>query len=150
MPDIPVRLTSGVLTYRRSPSGQTLLAQVDCTVLREPQADRVVRELEPLVRRFRGRIALRVSGVVNFSCAWINALVHLSRACAQQGGRLVIFGGHRAFTELIRNTGLDRNLRLASTQDNAMRLLGEPAPGLLDRAGRWLARAANPPHPAPA
>lgn len=149
MRDIPMRLTGGVLSYRRGPSGRTLLAEVDCTVLREAQAARVLRELEPLVERFRGRVAIRVSGVVNFSCAWINALIDLSRACAARGGRLVVFGGHRAFTDLVRRTGLDRDLRLARTQDQAMRLLGEPAPTWASRAGAWLVRVANPLQPAP-
>lgn len=141
----PIRFTTGGLTFRRTPSGRALVASVDCTVLWDAQSERLLQDLRPLCTRFGGRLALEVSGVVNFSCAWINALVDLSDRCARAGGRLVLVGAHREFTRLIRRAGLDRRIEIARSEAEALRRLGEPGFGPITRLAHWIASQLNRP-----
>ncbi len=139
MQSIPIRLTTGGITFRRTPSGRALVAAVECTALWDAQTERLLHDLRPLCARFGGRLAVEVSGVVNFSCAWINALVDLSDRCARAGGRLVVFGAHREFTRIIRRTGLDRRIDVVRTESEALHRLGEPGFGPVARLTHWLA-----------
>lgn len=138
MVDMPIRFSTGGLSYRRTPSGRALVAAVDCTVLWDAQAERVLHDLDPMCARFQGRLAVEVSGVVNFSCAWLNALMELSERCAKAGGRLVVVGAHSEFTRVVRKTGLTRHIDIVRTEAEAMHRLGEPGFGPLTRVGRWL------------
>jgi|GEM_PF-6232107 len=138
MADMPIRFTTGGLNYRRTPSGRALVAAVESTALWDAQAERVLHELDPLCTRFQGRLAVEVSGVVNFSCAWLNALVELSERCAAAGGRLVVVGAHREFNRVVRRTGLARRIDVVRTEAEALHRLGEPGFGPLTRLGGWL------------
>lgn len=139
MPHTPIRFITGELTCRRTPSGRALLAAIECTALGDAQSERLLHDLRPLCTRFGGRLALEVSGVVNFSCAWINALLDLSDRCTRAGGRLVLVGPHREFTRLIRRTGLHRRIDIARSTADAFHRLGEPGFSPITRLAHWLA-----------
>lgn len=126
-----------MFTFRRV--GQVGVVTLVCPALRERQASLLTNYLADLADRLRGKLVLEVSGVRSFSCAWINAMIELSRRCVGHGGELMIVGLSAPARKLMNRTGLLAHLRVERSQAVALRLLGAPVldPWRLTVA-RWL------------
>jgi len=107
--------------------------------LREAHAAQLGPELIALARLTGGRLALDMTQVTDFSCAWINAMLAASQHCEQFGGRLAIMSLNPRLENLLRETGLHRQLYLAGSVKEALQRFANAASrsegvGL----GRWL------------
>lgn len=107
--------------------------------LREAHAAQLGPELIALARLTGGRLALDMTQVTDFSCAWINAMLAASQHCEQFGGRLAIMSLNPRLENLLRETGLHRQLYLAGSVKEALHRFATAASrsegaGL----GRWL------------
>lgn len=107
--------------------------------LREAHAAQLGPELIALARLTGGRLALDMTQVTDFSCAWINAMLAASQHCEQFGGRLAIMSLSPRLESLLRETGLHRQLYLAGSVKEALQRFANSASrseggGL----GRWL------------
>lgn len=107
--------------------------------LREAHAAQLGPELIALARLTGGRLALDMTQVTDFSCAWINAMLAASQHCEQFGGRLAIMSLSPRLESLLRETGLHRQLYLAGSVKEALHRFATTASrsegaGL----GRWL------------
>lgn len=85
------------------------------------------RYFSELARQSQGRVVLELSGVVRFSCAWINTLIRMTRQCDEMGGRLVVCGLSPIATRLVRTTGISKHLNIAGSRREALRMHGEPS-----------------------
>ncbi|CAG0962177.1 hypothetical protein PHYC_00786 [Phycisphaerales bacterium] len=101
--------------------GDAAIVSLACPTIHEPQAKVMGRYLRQLIGEVGGRLVLEVAGVGRFNCSWINTLIELSRQCEKLGGRLFVLGIPPREQDLIRSTGLDRYLNLATTRAEAMR-----------------------------
>ena len=111
------------------PIEHALLTSVLVSSIREHEA----ASLEPLLLRAadqcRGHLALNLAQVSSFSCAWINALLALTRRCESLGGQLAIFGLSLHAESFLRSTGLHKQLHLYRGRDNALAAVGlAPSP----------------------
>lgn len=137
--------------------GKVSVVAVNFPVIRERQAQLLERPLSDIVDMARGRLAMDLSQVGTFSCAWINSLIALTRRCRSQGGDLVLFSVEPASARTIRDTGLLAHLTLQRDKLAALRHLGEePAGGWRLAVARMLdlpvaiPEAASMPEPASA
>jgi anti-anti-sigma factor len=73
---------------------------------------------------FSGRLALDMSMVNDFTCAWINALLELDRRCWEHGGQLCLFGLRRELHDVLRQTGLDQSLQVRPDERQALAAIG--------------------------
>lgn len=89
----------------------------------DKDAAMLARYLSDVASRNNHRLILHLAGVEQFSCAWINALIGLSKRCAQMRGGLVLVGLSRPNLRLLRSTGLMRYFMVATTEDEAAKLL---------------------------
>lgn len=107
--------------------------------LREAHAAQLGPELVALARLTGGRLALDMTQVTDFSCAWINAMLGAAQHCEQFGGRLALMSLSPRLENLLRETGLHRQLYLAGSVKEALQRFANSASrsegsGL----GRWL------------
>jgi anti-anti-sigma factor len=106
--------------------GPATIASLACPQLHEEQAEALEFSLRELVETSGGRLIVDMTAVANFSCAWINTLIVLTRACETRQGRLAVVGINHRHRRLLSETGLTRYLTLASTQHEALDLVGCP------------------------
>ncbi|MBS0187306.1 MAG: STAS domain-containing protein [Planctomycetes bacterium] len=107
--------------------------------LREAHAAQLGPELIALARLTGGRLALDMTQVTDFSCAWINAMITASRHCEQFGGKLAIMSLCPRLEKLLRDTGLDRQLYLAGSVKEALQRFATSANRSTGSGlGRWL------------
>jgi len=111
--------------------GSVSVVAVNFAVIRERQAQLLERPLSDIVDMARGKLAMDLSQVGSFSCAWINSLISLTRRCRSQGGDLVLFAMDSASSRTLRDTGLLSHLTLERDKLAALRRLGE------EPAGGW-------------
>lgn len=95
--------------------------------LREAHAAQLGPELISLARLTGGRLALDMSQVTDFSCAWINAMIAAARQCEQFGGKLAIMALSPKLEGLLRETGLHRQLYLAGSVKEALQRFANSA-----------------------
>lgn len=136
--------------------GNVSIIAVNFAVIRERQAQLLERPLSDIVDMAKGKVAMDLSQVGSFSCAWINSLISLTRRCRSQGGDLVLFAMDSASSRTIRDTGLLSHLTLERDKVGALKRLGEePASGWRMAVARMLdipvaiPEAATMPAPSP-
>lgn len=136
--------------------GAVSVVAVSFPVIRERQAQLLERPLSDIVDMAKGKLAMDLSQVGSFSCAWINSLISLTRRCRTQGGDLVLFAMEAASARTIRDTGLLSHLTLERDKLAALQRLGEePASGWRLAVARMLdlpvaiPEAATMPEPVP-
>ncbi len=107
--------------------------------LREAHAAQLGPELIALARLTGGRLALDMTQVTDFSCAWINAMIAASQQCEQFGGKLAIMSLSPRLEALLRETGLHRQLYLAGSVKEALQRFANAASrSSVSNVGRWL------------
>jgi anti-anti-sigma regulatory factor len=104
--------------------GDSAVVSLCCSKIEESQCNGLHSYLLGLARNSGGRLALELAGVRNFSCAWINAMMELTRECRALGGQLVLFGLRTEHQTILERTGLVRQLVVASSRTRALELLG--------------------------
>ncbi|MFZ4575705.1 MAG: STAS domain-containing protein [Phycisphaerales bacterium] len=95
--------------------------------LRERQAFILQPHLNQVCDEYDGRLVIDASRVEQFTCAWVNCLITLSRRCRTLGGDLIIAGVPRYARDLFESTGLDKHLHLATTPEHAFAEFGLPS-----------------------
>ena len=117
--------------------GSAAVVTLACPAVREWQASVLSTYLSDVVEQHRGRaVIVDVGGITQFSCAWLNALIELSRRCERMGGQLVVVGMSRQSRNMLRSTGLLKHLRLAGNSQEACASAGSR--GWWRRGGwRW-------------
>ncbi len=98
--------------------GIVTVAVIGPTV-RERHVPALVRYLAEIADEHDGRMVVSMAGARSFTCAWLNALVALSRRCRHLGGRLVVTGLTRETEKLLRESGLDQHLSFTHDQNDA-------------------------------
>ena len=105
----------------------------------EAHAAQLGPELVALARLTGGRLALDMTQVTDFSCAWINAMIAASQHCEQFGGKLAIMSLAPRLESLLRETGLHRQLYLAGSVKEALQRFATSASRSTGSGlGRWL------------
>lgn len=117
--------------------GGSGVVTVHASRVHEPQARLLAEQLTKIVAQVEGRLALEVSAVTQFTCAWINTLLDLAKACTQVGGELLLVGLPRAAKSLFRRAGLLPRFRVSS------RLPRELRPSHAQPAAPWRLAAAR-------
>jgi anti-anti-sigma factor len=112
------QLADTMFTLSRTP--EAAVVSLSCPSIQDSQARILAHYLRQLAGESAGRIVLEVAGVGKFTCAWINALIEVSRHCESLGGRMFILGMPRRERKLISSTGLDRYLHLSSGRGEAI------------------------------
>lgn len=125
-----------MLTLQRTPLNESLLAVVNrhnvaiarltCRVVRERQAQSLELELRKLCDDYEGRVILDVSTAPQFTCAWINTMILLTRKCRAMGGEFFVTGFERPTLGLFRSTGIDTHLHVVTSIEQAMGAFGMP------------------------
>lgn len=100
----------------------------------------ILSPLASVARAHRGRCALDMSHVPNFSCAWLNALVALSHHCRQLEGQLAVAGLTGSTTRLLNKSGMANHFHIAPTQADALSCVRPTPLGTLRGALSRLAR----------
>lgn len=101
--------------------GDAAIISITTPSIQEPQAKVLGKYLRQLSGEVSGQVVLEVAGIGKFNCAWINAMIEVSRFCESLGGRLFVLGLPKREMGLLRSTGLDRHLALVPTRSAAMR-----------------------------
>jgi anti-anti-sigma factor len=104
--------------------GDAAMVILSCPAVREWQSSVLSHYLAEIVEQNKGRVVVDVSGIFQFTCAWLNALISLSDRAHELGGQLVVVGLSRQGRRLMRNGGLNKRLQLADSGDEALGLLG--------------------------
>jgi len=107
--------------------GDIAVVSLTCPAIREHQAHVLGRYLQELCDDVTGRVVLEVTGVAQFSCAWINTLLSLTHRCRAMGGNLVILGMPAQDERMLRSTGLDKHLYLRPSRSAAFAEFGTPS-----------------------
>lgn len=105
---------------RIEPQDGVMLAQVLREKITEHENQAVFTDLSTAAPAHKHRIALDLSQVGLLSSAGLGALITLHKACAANGGRLIVFGVQPAILDLLKLTRLDRLLQLATSRDTAL------------------------------
>ena len=107
--------------------GDVAVLSLSAPAILEDEATVLGRYLTELARQSEGLVAVELSGVMRFGCAWINTLISVSKRCDEMCGRLVVCGLTPSALHLIRNTGIDKYLTVTENRREALRVLGEPS-----------------------
>lgn len=86
----------------------------------EHENQAVFADLNAAAAANRHRLAVDLGRIGLLSSAGLGGLITLHKACAAQGGRLVIFGVQDQILNLLRLTHLDRLLTVATSRDDAL------------------------------
>jgi anti-anti-sigma factor len=84
----------------------------------------LAKYLSEVVEQLRGHVVVDVAGINEFTCAWVTALVSLSDRCRELGGQMVVVGMSRQAKGMLRSAGLTKRLRLASTSQDGLAMIG--------------------------
>ena len=106
--------------------GDVAVVFVQCTALRERQAQVVQEKLTAVAERCRGRIAASLAAVQVMTSAGVNALLAVHLRCETLGGRLALFALSEDLARMLRVTKLDRKLIIAATAHEAVRAFALP------------------------
>jgi anti-anti-sigma regulatory factor len=105
-----------------------VIARVTTSAIRDRQASMLGEALSELVREHHGRLAIDCSNVRDFTCAWINQLLGLTRMCRERNWDCVVFGLKGPARDILRSTRLDRQMTLCSGRGEALAKLGIEQP----------------------
>lgn len=94
--------------------------------VRERQTAALQPHLNAICDEYDGRMVIDASRVDQFTCAWVNCLIGLSRRCRTLGGELMIAGVPRFARDLFASTGLDKHLHMVTSADHALGEFGLP------------------------
>lgn len=130
--------------------GHSAIVTIAAASIRDHHTDLLTTRLAMIATDRGGHLGLDLSHVVEFSCAWINAMIRLAGSCATVGGRLVVFDLPEPAAKMLRKTGLDKQLTLCRGRNAALRALGEPAPSAFAEALNKLFGSGDAPMPTPA
>lgn len=111
-----------MFTMRRV--GEVGVAALTCPRVSDGEASAIASHLREASYLLQGRMVLDMSGVSRFTCAWINAMIDISRRCASMGGKLVVAGLRREHRTMLRSFGLLKHLTIARDQHAALALHG--------------------------
>lgn len=112
--------------FTLSQVGDIAVLGITCPALLDEQAQALAPALRDIATQSNGRMLVDLAGVGRFSCAWINTLIELTRACRELGGELVVVNVHPKAKQLLRSSELDRFLHLAPSRAAAFQALGHP------------------------
>jgi anti-anti-sigma factor len=129
--------------------GHSAIVTVAIASIRDHHAELIAQRLASIATDRGGHLAINLSHVAEFSCAWINALVRLAASCEASGGRLVVFDLAEPAAKVLRRTGLDKQLHLCRGRNAALRALGEPAPSAFAEALSRFFGGGDAPMPTP-
>jgi len=105
--------------------GAAAVVTVACPSVREWQSSVLANYLNDVIDRNRGRaVIVDMSGIVQFSCAWLNTLIQLTERATKMGGSLMIVGFTRDTRRLMKSTGLLRRLNVHATTSEALAASG--------------------------
>lgn len=124
MPELALDSPSigSLLSVRRD--GDVALVTIMCQSIMDRQAAILTPALLEIAKRHDGRLAIDLAEVADFSCAWINSLLALSKACDELSGKLVVFSLGRHVRDIMRATRLDKRLCVERDRRAAFKALG--------------------------
>jgi len=96
---------------------------LSCLAVRELQASVLSGYLADVVEANKGRVVLDVSGIFQFTCAWLNSLICLADRCRELGGEFVVVGMPRMGRTMMRDAGLTKKLLLADSGQQALGMI---------------------------
>jgi anti-sigma B factor antagonist len=109
---------------RVQPSGKVAVAEVLREKITEHENQAVFGDVTTAAAGSGHRVALDLSQVGLLSSAGLGALITLHKACASQGGRLVVFGVQSQILDLLKLTHLDRLLTIVPSREAAITKAG--------------------------
>jgi anti-anti-sigma regulatory factor len=116
-----------------------LIAHVNVACIKDKQAAILRQSLLAVVKERRGRVALDLSSVKDFTCAWINVMLEVTRVCRKENWDLAIFGLKGAARDILRATHLDRKMTICFDRAEALGKLDIEPPTAWERLVRGLA-----------
>lgn len=118
------------------------VVQITIASIKDKQAGLLRQALLSMVKERRGRVALDLSSVKDFTCAWINVMLEVTRACRRENWDLAIFGLKGTARDILRATHLDRKMTICWSRDDALGKLGIDQPTMWERLmGNFLGAA---------
>jgi anti-anti-sigma regulatory factor len=120
-----------------------LVAHISVACIKDKQAGLLRQSLLAMVKERRGRLALDLSNVTDFTCSWINVMLEVTRACRRENWDFAIFGLRGTARAILRATHLDRKMTVCSCRDEALGKLG------IDQPTMWERLVGNFTNPAP-
>ncbi|MDX2146916.1 MAG: hypothetical protein SFZ23_05290 [Planctomycetota bacterium] len=106
--------------------------------IRDEHCPTLSRAMSMYARRPGSCLALDLSLVRDFPCAWINVMLAISRQSASVGGRFVVFGLAGECREVLATTNLDRWMCIVADESRAMEYLGLRSESWSDAVARRL------------
>jgi anti-anti-sigma regulatory factor len=103
--------------------GDAAMVILSCPAVREWQASVLSGYLSDVVETNKGRVVLDVSGIFQFTIAWVNSLILLADRCRELGGEFVVVGMPRIGRTMMLEAGLTKKLRLADNGQEALAML---------------------------
>lgn len=103
--------------------GDVAMVILSCPAVREWQASVLSGYLSDIVETNKGRVVLDVSGIFQFTIAWLNSLISLADRCRELGGEFIVVGMPRMGQRMMREAGLIKKLRLAESGIAALAML---------------------------
>lgn len=110
--------------FTLSQVGDIAVLGITCPALLDDQAAALAPSMRDIALQSGGRMLIDLAGVGRFSCAWINALIELTRTCRNMGGELIVVNVQSKAKQLLRSSELDRHLHLGSSRAAAFQALG--------------------------
>ena len=104
------------------------VARISIASMKDRQAAALQAALLSLAADRHGRLALDCSLLKDFTCAWINAILEVTKVCRSAGWDLAIFGLTGPARDILRATRLDRRMTLCLTRAAALSSLGVEQP----------------------
>jgi anti-anti-sigma regulatory factor len=121
----PVQLTqpSAESMFTLSRVGDAAMVILSCPAVREWQSSVLSNYLTEVVEQNEGRVVIDVSGIFQFTVAWLHSLISLGDRSQELGGQLVVIGMPRQGRRMMRDAGLAKRLQLAESGDQALAML---------------------------
>lgn len=104
-------------------TGLNLLARVQCQKVGSREAQVIENELRAAAASRKWRIVLDLGEVTLLASMGLGMLVSMHKACAQNGGKLIICGLRGELMSLLKITHLERVLKIVSDRDTAAKAL---------------------------
>src|SRR5580765_7428479 len=104
-------------------TGLNLLAHVQCQKVGSREAQVIENELRAAAPARKWRIALDLADVTLLASMGLGMLVSMHKACAQNGGKLIICGLRPEIMSLLKITHLERVLKIVADKDTATKAL---------------------------
>src|SRR5205085_12048819 len=87
--------------------GSVAVVFIQCTAIRERQAQVIQEKMTAVADRCRGRVAASLANVQVMTSAGVNALLAVHLRCESLGGRLALFALSADLARMLRVTKLD-------------------------------------------